>query len=111
MRPADALPEDVRGVVVKGRHAASAVYLATESAVADDLSRTLLDLCATVERLAADKARLDWLDTQVKWTKWVGYDREGGYTVWPVKGSYRDAIDAAMRAQAQEGVWTSDTKK
>lgn len=61
MRPADALPEDVRGAVVKGRHAASAVYLATESTVADDLSRTLLDLCATVERLAAANAQWEAL--------------------------------------------------
>lgn len=43
----------------------------------------------------ADTARLDWLDTQAKWTKWVGCDLENGFTVWPVKGSYRAAIDAA----------------
>ena len=61
--------------------------------------RDLRALCDELERLAADAKRMDYMDAQRNWTRWMGRDSaNGSYTVWPVFGdkSFRAAIDAAM---------------
>lgn len=52
-----------------------------------------------------DKQRIDFLARQ-KFTRWVGYDTENGYCVWPVfeNGDLRAEIDWAIKKSAQQSV-------
>lgn len=49
-----------------------------------------------------DKERLDFLDAQVNWTRWMGYDKgETGSCIWPIcsvgSKSFRDEVDIAIK--------------
>jgi hypothetical protein len=92
---------DVHGVTIARDDRGGYVDLEDYVALANTLADLQADLYAVRAERDADKARLDWLDTQ----RWEAGDRDGNnppdYCQWDVQGQtwdVRSAIDAARAA-------------